>query len=134
MAEKKSAHLGGVKRSWIELGHPQLSIRRQCELLGLNRSTWRYRPAQASDEDLRLMRLIDEQYLRRPFFGSRRMTLWLCSVLATTSCASLGVDPGGWGRSAGAGGGLCPRSRDWHAALAELGQSGPEKAGRRTVA
>jgi putative transposase len=67
-----------VKRSWIEPGQPQLSIRRQCELLGLNRSTWHYRPAQASDEDLRLMRLIDEQYLRRPFFGSRRMTLWLC--------------------------------------------------------
>jgi putative transposase len=44
-----------------------LSICRQCELIGLNRSTSYLAPATESDEDLRLMRLIDEQYLETPF-------------------------------------------------------------------
>jgi putative transposase len=61
----------------IEAGHPALSVRRQCELLGLNRSSLYYEPAGESAEDLRLMRLIDEQYTARPFYGSRRMTEWL---------------------------------------------------------
>jgi putative transposase len=51
-----------------------LSICRQCELLGLNRSTYYLPPAVASEEDLRLMRLIDEQFTKTPFYGSRRMT------------------------------------------------------------
>jgi putative transposase len=50
---------------------------RQCELLGLPRSSYYYEPAEASAEDLRLMRLIDEQYTRQPVYGSRRMTVWL---------------------------------------------------------
>ena len=54
-----------------------MSICRQCELIGLNRSTYYLPPAVESEEDLRLMRLIDEQYLKTPFFGSRRMTAWL---------------------------------------------------------
>ena len=54
-----------------------MSIRRQCQLLGLNRSTLYYRGVGESDENLALMRLIDEQYLRTPFYGSRRMTIWL---------------------------------------------------------
>jgi putative transposase len=54
-----------------------LSVRRQCELLGLNRSTWYYEPVPDSAANLALMRRIDEQYLRRPYFGSRRMTEWL---------------------------------------------------------
>jgi len=49
-------------------------VRRQCELLGLNRSTWYYEPAPESATNLALMRLIDEQYLRTPFYGRRRMT------------------------------------------------------------
>jgi putative transposase len=61
----------------IEIGHPALSVRRQCELLGLNRSGLYYEPAGETPEDLRLMRLIDEQYTARPFYGSRRMTEWL---------------------------------------------------------
>jgi putative transposase len=56
-----------------------LSVRRQCELLGLSRSTWHYQPATETAENLRLMRLLDEQYLRRPYYGSRRMQLWLAS-------------------------------------------------------
>jgi putative transposase len=54
-----------------------LSVRRQCELLGLNRSGLSYEPAGETPEDLRLMRLIDERYTARPFYGSRRMTIRL---------------------------------------------------------
>lgn len=54
-----------------------MSIRRQCELLGLNRASWYLEPAGETPQNLVLMRLIDEQYLRRPFYGSRRMTTWL---------------------------------------------------------
>jgi putative transposase len=52
-------------------------MRRQCELLGLNRSSLYYEPAGETSEDLRLMRLIDERYTACPFYGSRRMTVWL---------------------------------------------------------
>lgn len=58
----------------IERDHPALSIRRQCELVGLNRSTFYYEPAGESEENLLLMRLIDEQYTRTPFYGWPRMT------------------------------------------------------------
>jgi putative transposase len=51
-----------------------LSIRRQCALLSLNRSTAYYEPVPAPDEDLALMRLIDELYTARPIYGSRKMT------------------------------------------------------------
>ena len=61
----------------VEPGYPQLSIRRQCELLGLNRSTFYYTPAGESELNLHLMRLIDEQYTKTPFYGSLRMTAYL---------------------------------------------------------
>ncbi len=61
----------------IEPGHQQLSIRRQCELVGLNRSTFYYKPGQESDLNLRLMRLIDTYYTKAPFYGRRRMTAHL---------------------------------------------------------
>jgi putative transposase len=54
-----------------------LSLRRQCELLGLHRSTLYYAPAGESAENLHLMRLIDEQDLRTPFYGWPRMTAYL---------------------------------------------------------
>ena len=66
-----------LKRPLVEPDNPQLSIRRQCQLLGLSRSTYYLGPATASEEDLRLMRLIDQQFLRTPFYGSRRMTMFL---------------------------------------------------------
>lgn len=61
----------------MEPEHPLLSLRRQCELIGLNRSSWYYIPATEPDENLRLMRLIDEQYTRTPFYGLPRMTAYL---------------------------------------------------------
>jgi putative transposase len=54
-------------------------VRRQCELLGLNRSSLYYQPAGETPENLRLMRLIDEEYTAHPFYGSRRMAAWLVS-------------------------------------------------------
>ena len=54
-----------------------MSISRQCELIGLSRSTFYLPAATESAENLRLMRLIDEQYLKTPFYGSRRMTAFL---------------------------------------------------------
>jgi putative transposase len=51
---------------------------RQCELAGLPRSSYYYQPRAAeAPENLKLMRQIDELYLKRPFYGSPRMTLWL---------------------------------------------------------
>jgi putative transposase len=52
-------------------------VRRQCELLGLCRSSLYYQPAAESGENLRLMRLLDEEYTAHPFLGSRRLTAWL---------------------------------------------------------
>ena len=61
----------------IDPRHERLSIRRQCELLDLPRSTFYYLPAAESAENLEFMRLLDEQYLKTPFWGSRNMTTWL---------------------------------------------------------
>ena len=52
-------------------------MREQCRLLGINRSTLYYRPVGARAENLLLMRLLDEQYTRTPFYGVRKMTAWL---------------------------------------------------------
>ena len=65
------------KWSWVDPGDPDLSVRRQCELLGLHRSNLYYEAVPESAENLALMRLIDEEYLRRSFLGSLRMELYL---------------------------------------------------------
>jgi putative transposase len=62
----------------IEKAGP-LSLRRQCELLGLNRAGLYYQLVAVGAYQLQLMALIDRQYLRTPFYGSRRMTAWLQS-------------------------------------------------------
>jgi len=61
----------------IEAHYPELSIVRQCDLLGISRSGYYHEPAIESPLNLMLMRLIDEQYTRFPFYGSPRMTAWL---------------------------------------------------------
>jgi putative transposase len=66
-----------ARRALIDSAHETLSIRRQCELLDLPRSTFYYAPATESEDNLHLMRLLDEQYLKTPFWGSRNMTTWL---------------------------------------------------------
>lgn len=57
--------------------HPEISVRRQCALLGVNRAGLYYQPSGESEESLALMRLIDEEYTRHPFLGSRRIREWL---------------------------------------------------------
>ena len=61
----------------IEPTHPELSIRRQCQLVGLSRATYYRQPAAESALNLRLMRLIDEQYTRTPFYGYRKVAAHL---------------------------------------------------------
>jgi putative transposase len=61
----------------VDREHPRLSLVRQCALLALNRSSLYYRPTGVDEYDLELMLLIDRQYLRTPFYGSRRMTACL---------------------------------------------------------
>jgi putative transposase len=54
-----------------------ISVRRQCDLLGIPRSVYYYVRAEESEEDKQLMRLIDEQYLKTPFYGARKISKWL---------------------------------------------------------
>jgi putative transposase len=65
------------RRALIEPGNPALSVVRQCQLLDVNRASYYYAPRGESAFNLLLMRLIDEQYTRTPFYGSPRMTAWL---------------------------------------------------------
>jgi putative transposase len=57
----------------IDATDPKLSVLRQCRLLKLNRSTYYYKKKPVKPEDLELMRIIDEQYLKTPSWGSRSM-------------------------------------------------------------
>lgn len=58
----------------IETNHPSLSIRRQCQLVGLNRATFYHQPTGETELNLALMRVIDAEYTRTPFYGYRKMT------------------------------------------------------------
>jgi putative transposase len=65
-------------RRCIEPLSQEISIARQCELLGLNRSSFYYQPvSQVDDINLRLMRKLDELYTEHPYYGVRRMTACL---------------------------------------------------------
>ena len=61
------------RRAMIEAGHPQLSVVRQCALVGIGRSTFYRTPAPETAETLALMRLLDEQFLETPWYGARQM-------------------------------------------------------------
>ena len=61
----------------VDPKHDRLSIRRQCRLVSIARSSFYYEGRGESPLNLRLMRLIDEQFLETPFYGSRQMTRWL---------------------------------------------------------
>ena len=62
-----------MRGAWAQL----ISVRRQCQLLGLSRSGLYYQPAGESPGKLILMRLVDEQYTRTPVYGVWRMPAWL---------------------------------------------------------
>ena len=61
----------------VDRKHPSLSVVCQCKLLGISRSGLYYKAAEISQEDLALMKLIDRQFLATPFYGARRMAVWL---------------------------------------------------------
>lgn len=61
----------------IEPNHPKLSVKRQCELIGLSRSSYYRKESSESEENLKLMRLIDEEYTRHPFYGTRKIRDYL---------------------------------------------------------
>ncbi len=65
------------RRQLVNRKHKKLSIRRQCTLLGIARSGLYRAPRAANDNDLPLMRRIDELYTAWPFLGSRRLTALL---------------------------------------------------------
>ena len=66
----------------VEVANPTLSVRRQGELLGLNRSSYYYQAAPASALNLQLMRLVDEQFLRTPFSTAK------ANIASAIFCAS----------------------------------------------
>src|SRR5674476_598817 len=61
------------RKTMIDPSHSRLSIVRQCELVSISRSSFYREPAAESEETLRLMRLLDEQFLETPWYGSRQM-------------------------------------------------------------
>jgi putative transposase len=65
------------RRIWISPKHPELSVRRQCQLLGLAPASYYYQAEPESAENLHYMRLLDQEYTDRPFYGVRKMTVGL---------------------------------------------------------
>lgn len=65
-----------ARRELIE-SCPKLSIRRQCELVGISRSGFYYEPCPETDENLQLMRRLDELHMEHPSYGSRRLKILL---------------------------------------------------------
>ena len=65
------------RREMVDRQHPALSTVRQCALLDISRSSLYYRLRGTFPEDLALMKRIDQQYSVTPFWGSRRMRVWL---------------------------------------------------------
>jgi putative transposase len=64
----------------VERDNKTIAVARQCELLGLSRSSYYYSSTRDDEDDeynLELMRLLDEQYTKVPFYGVRRLTAWL---------------------------------------------------------
>lgn len=66
-----------VLRAMIDFNHPHFSVRKQCGLLGLNRSGLYYEAVGEDDYNLQLMRLLDEEYTRYPFKGVLKMVKYL---------------------------------------------------------
>lgn len=66
-----------AKREIIQKGYPGLSIREMCKIFEISRTGFYYKSAGENDYNQLLMNMIDEQYLKTPFYGSRRMRRWL---------------------------------------------------------
>jgi putative transposase len=66
------------RRQLVDPGHLGLSIVRQCDLVSVSRSTFYREPTPETALNLTLMRLVDEQFLETPWYGSRQMARYLC--------------------------------------------------------
>ncbi len=77
MVKKSSALTADEKRAWIDRGADAPSVARQCELLGLARSSYYYAARPQSEWNVRLLSMIDEQTTPTPFYGVARVTYWL---------------------------------------------------------
>ena len=79
MAKKKALTVDvQERRQWVAAGHKDLSVSQQCVLAGLPRSSFYYAPVGVEGEaNCALMKQIDRLYLKRPFYGSPRITDWL---------------------------------------------------------
>lgn len=61
----------------IDKQNSSLSIARQCRILNLHRSGLYYQPCSEDQQNMDIMRLLDEQYFKTPFYGVRKLTAWL---------------------------------------------------------
>jgi len=68
------------RKALINKENSLLSLRKQCQLLEINRSNLYYQPTGETAENLYLMRLLDEQYTKTPFYGVLKMTEFLRSL------------------------------------------------------
>ncbi|RKZ26216.1 hypothetical protein DRQ26_04755 [bacterium] len=69
--------MGQCVMAGVEPGRPKLSVRIQCELIGLRRSSYHRDCAGESDLNVVLMKMIDEEYTRHPFYSVRKMRNYL---------------------------------------------------------
>jgi len=67
------------RREMVDRRHPALSTVKQCALPSISRSNLNYRRKGTCPKDLAVMKVMDHQYLSTPFYGSRRMKVWLGS-------------------------------------------------------
>ncbi|MCL0040586.1 IS3 family transposase [Thermodesulfovibrionales bacterium] len=65
------------KKRLIDWEHPGLSISKQCDLLSLSKGCLYYKPVKMDAYNHKLMEMIDKQYLKTPFYGSRKMAIYL---------------------------------------------------------
>ena len=78
MAKKKGLGLSlNEKRQLIDLENPEISITKQCQLLSLAKGSLYYESVKKDTDTLLIMDLLDKQYLKTPFYGSRRMQVCL---------------------------------------------------------
>jgi len=65
------------KKQLVERDNDAIAVARRCELLRLSRSSYYYRSNRYDEYTIKLMRLLDEKYMKVPFYGVRRLNAWL---------------------------------------------------------
>lgn len=66
-----------IRQKMVVSNHSKLSVRKQCELLGVNRSCMYYKPVEEKPENLKMMKLMDRHLIDQPTEGVESMVLWL---------------------------------------------------------